>query len=84
MSSSLRLPEATAPKLEFGIMDGFEAESGDTPAWEAYDRHIAYAQDVEAHGYRYYFFIEHQNAFFPCISAPNAYLAALAREGCLM
>ena len=29
--------------------------------------------------YRYFFFIEHQNAGFDCVSAPTVYLAALAR-----
>ena len=38
------------------------------------------AVDAERLGYRYYFFIEHQNAPFAYISSPNVYLAALARE----
>src|ERR1041385_8896138 len=66
-------------RLAFGIMDGFEAEARAAPA-ELYEQHIRYAQEVERRGYRYYFFIEHQNAFFTCITSPNVYLAALARE----
>lgn len=67
-------------KLNFGIMDGFDAEaSGGVPA-DMYDAHIRFAQAAEQVGYRYYFFIEHQNSYFTCISAPNVYLAALARE----
>jgi alkanesulfonate monooxygenase SsuD/methylene tetrahydromethanopterin reductase-like flavin-dependent oxidoreductase (luciferase family) len=67
-------------KLDFGIMDGLDAESGGGSSADLYEQHIAYAQDAERCGYRYYFFIEHQNAFFTCITSPNVYLAALARE----
>src|SRR5438067_11474724 len=67
-------------KLEFGILDGFEAEEqGEHPA-EVFERHIRYAQEAERLGYEYYYFIEHQNAPFPSVSAPSVYLAALARE----
>jgi alkanesulfonate monooxygenase SsuD/methylene tetrahydromethanopterin reductase-like flavin-dependent oxidoreductase (luciferase family) len=67
-------------KLEFGIFDGFsEAEMGGAPA-DIYDSHIRDARSAEELGYRYYFFIEHQNAPFAYISAPSVYLAALARE----
>src|ERR671938_1508759 len=66
--------------LEFGIFDAFPKEhEQETPA-ELYDRHIERAQLAERVGFRYYFFIEHQNAPFADISAPNVYLAALARE----
>jgi alkanesulfonate monooxygenase SsuD/methylene tetrahydromethanopterin reductase-like flavin-dependent oxidoreductase (luciferase family) len=33
---------------------------------------------AERLGYQYFFFIEHQNAGFPCVSAPTVYLTALA------
>ncbi len=67
-------------QLEFGIFDGFpHLEGEDTPA-DMYDNHFRRAQLAERLGYRYYFFIEHQNAPFADITAPNVYLAALARE----
>src|SRR5438093_11807535 len=67
-------------KLELGLMDGFDAEARGTLPADVYDQHIRFAQEAEQRGYRYYFFIEHQNAFFTCITSPNVYLAALARE----
>lgn len=68
-------------KLEFGILDGYsELELGGTGAAEVYDHHIRAAQAAERLGYRYYFFIEHQNAEFTTVTAPSVYLAALARE----
>src|ERR671938_1384293 len=66
--------------LEFGIFDAFPRERPDETAAELYDRHIERAQLAERVGFGYYFFIEHQNAPFADISAPNVYLAALARE----
>ena len=67
-------------KIEFGIFDGFaETEMEQLPA-KIYDDHIGYAKDAEQLGYKYYFFIEHQNAPFAYISSPNVYLAAMARE----
>ena len=65
--------------LEFGIFDAFPAQEGQQAA-DIYDLHFERAQLAERLGYRYYFFIEHQNAPFADISAPNVYLAALARE----
>src|SRR6266542_1868254 len=66
--------------LEFGMFDGFsEVEMEGAPA-DIYDSHIRFARSAEELGYHYYFFIEHQNAPFAYISAPNVYLAALARE----
>ena len=67
-------------KLEIGIFDGFsETEMAGRPC-DVYEDHIRHARIAEQLGYRYYFFIEHQNAPFAYISAPNVYLAALARE----
>ena len=68
------------PDLEFGIFDAFPARAAQEATADLYDRHIARAQMAERLGFRYYFFIEHQNAPFAAISAPNVYLAALARE----
>jgi alkanesulfonate monooxygenase SsuD/methylene tetrahydromethanopterin reductase-like flavin-dependent oxidoreductase (luciferase family) len=68
-------------ELEFGVFDPTaipdDEDHGVTAA--AYEAHIADAQLAERVGYRYFFFIEHQNAGFPCISAPTVYLTALAR-----
>src|SRR5918912_267313 len=66
--------------LEFGIFDAFPRERPDETAAELYDRHIERAQLAERVGFGYYFFIEHQNAPFADITAPNVYLAAIARE----
>src|SRR6266508_3849007 len=66
--------------LTFGVMDSFETGPGGGLDADIYEQHITYAQEVERRGYRYYFFIEHQNAFFTCVTSPNVYLAALSRE----
>ena len=67
--------------LEFGIFDTtpVSEEQGPAATAEAYEVHIADAETAERIGYKYFFFIEHQNAGFPCISAPTVYLTALAR-----
>jgi alkanesulfonate monooxygenase SsuD/methylene tetrahydromethanopterin reductase-like flavin-dependent oxidoreductase (luciferase family) len=67
--------------LEFGVFDSTPIPDDGEPAAtaEAYEAHIADAQLAETLGYKYFFFIEHQNAGFPCISAPTVYLTALAR-----
>jgi alkanesulfonate monooxygenase SsuD/methylene tetrahydromethanopterin reductase-like flavin-dependent oxidoreductase (luciferase family) len=63
--------------LEFGYFDTFpEAQRADLGS--AYELHVADAAFAERLGYQYYFFIEHQNARFPVITAPAAYLAAVA------
>jgi alkanesulfonate monooxygenase SsuD/methylene tetrahydromethanopterin reductase-like flavin-dependent oxidoreductase (luciferase family) len=68
------------PHLDFGIFDQTAIrDDGADATSEAYEAHIADAQTAERLGYRYFFFIEHQNAGFPCISAPTVYLCALAR-----
>lgn len=66
------------PGLQFGIFDTFAPDEIGQMA-VAYDAHIRDAQTAEAIGYDYYFFIEHQNARFPCISSPSVYLASVAR-----
>ena len=65
--------------LEFGIMDGFGDVQAYATAAEAYDEHIRDAVLAERHGYKFYFFIEHQNAPFACITSPSVYLAAVAQ-----
>ena len=63
--------------LLFGIFDTFASES--PGAADMYGRHIRRAQAAERLGYAYFFFIEHQNAGFPCVSSPTVYLSALAQ-----
>lgn len=67
--------------LEFGIFDptAIPNDQGPLATAASYEAHIADAQLAERLGYKYFFFIEHQNAGFPCISAPTVYLTALAR-----
>lgn len=67
--------------LEFGIFDptAIPDDQGPGITAAAYEAHLADAQMAERLGYDYFFFIEHQNAGFACISAPTVYLAALAR-----
>jgi alkanesulfonate monooxygenase SsuD/methylene tetrahydromethanopterin reductase-like flavin-dependent oxidoreductase (luciferase family) len=64
-------------RLEFGIFDTFTSEPHGAP--DMYRRHIQRAQLAEQLGYEYFFFIEHQNAGFPCVTSPAVYLAALAQ-----
>ena len=68
-------------ELRLGLFDSTAVVDADDPLVTAqgYEHHIADAQLAERLGYDYFFFIEHQNAGFPCISAPTAYLTALAR-----
>jgi alkanesulfonate monooxygenase SsuD/methylene tetrahydromethanopterin reductase-like flavin-dependent oxidoreductase (luciferase family) len=67
--------------LDFGIFDVTEIPDDHGPAATAaaLESHLADAQIAERAGFKYFFFIEHQNAGFPCISAPTVYLTALAR-----
>jgi alkanesulfonate monooxygenase SsuD/methylene tetrahydromethanopterin reductase-like flavin-dependent oxidoreductase (luciferase family) len=63
--------------LQFGIFDTLSPAGANTVADVLAD-HIGSARLAEELGYKYFFFIEHQNAVFPCVSAPGPYLAALA------
>jgi alkanesulfonate monooxygenase SsuD/methylene tetrahydromethanopterin reductase-like flavin-dependent oxidoreductase (luciferase family) len=66
--------------LTFGLFDTFSHAEGEIRrAAEVYDEHIGDARLAETLGYTYFFFIEHQNAGFPCASAPTVYLGALAQ-----
>jgi alkanesulfonate monooxygenase SsuD/methylene tetrahydromethanopterin reductase-like flavin-dependent oxidoreductase (luciferase family) len=67
-------------KLEFGIFDSFGPfEMKEFPSVvEVYEAHLREAQEAEQLGYRYYFFIEHQNSPVCYVTAPNVYLTALA------
>src|SRR5205085_6055157 len=71
---------ATVARLAFGIFDAFPARTAQQTAADLYDEHIQRAQLAERLGFQYYCFIEHPSAPFAAISAPNVYLAALARE----
>jgi alkanesulfonate monooxygenase SsuD/methylene tetrahydromethanopterin reductase-like flavin-dependent oxidoreductase (luciferase family) len=65
--------------LRFGIFDTFSHAEGEMQrAAELYDEHLEDARAADRLGYEYFFFIEHQNAGFPCVSAPAVYLSALA------
>src|SRR5579864_6931416 len=72
--------EVYVGSLEFGVMDGFGDIKRYARAAEGYDQHIRDALLAERLGYRYYFFVEHQNATFNYVSSPSVYLASLARE----
>jgi len=69
------------PYPEFGLFDTFGRDElgADGAVADMFEAHIEDAQAAERLGYRYYFFIEHQNAGFPCVSSPNVFLAAVAR-----
>jgi len=66
--------------LAFGIFDSFGPfEMAEFPTVaEVYEAHIREAQEAEQLGYRYYFFIEHQNSPVCSVTAPTVYLTALA------
>src|ERR671922_434537 len=67
-------------ELEFGIFDSFGPfEMKEFPSVaEVYEAHLREAQEAEQLGYRYYFFIEHQNSPVCYVTAPTVYLTALA------
>ena len=66
--------------LMFGLFDTFPHEEAATrQTADLFDAHIDDAHLAEQLGFKYFFFIEHQNAGFPCVSAPCVYLTALAR-----
>jgi alkanesulfonate monooxygenase SsuD/methylene tetrahydromethanopterin reductase-like flavin-dependent oxidoreductase (luciferase family) len=66
--------------LAFGLFDTFSHAEGEMRRTaEVYQEHVEDARLAETLGYEYFFFIEHQNAGFPCVSAPSVYLAALAQ-----
>jgi len=65
--------------LKLGLFDTFSHAEGEMlRAAELYSEHLADARLADRLGYEYFFFIEHQNAGFPCVSAPTVYLSALA------
>ena len=68
--------------VEFGVFDNFGSfeMASSLLAADVYERHIREAQEAEQLGYKYYFFIEHQNAVFGQITSPTVYLAALAQH----
>jgi alkanesulfonate monooxygenase SsuD/methylene tetrahydromethanopterin reductase-like flavin-dependent oxidoreductase (luciferase family) len=67
-------------KLEFGLFDSFGPfEMAEFPTTaEVYEAHLREAQEAEQLGYRYYFFIEHQNSPVCALTSPNIFLTALA------
>jgi hypothetical protein len=69
-------PSRKPAGMELGIFDTFSPDQRDDLA-TAYEAHIEDAGIAERLGYKYYFFIEHQNARYPVISAPSVFLTAL-------
>ncbi len=67
-------------RLEFGLFDTLSRGATNRDTAALFDHHIGIAKMAENLGYGYYFFIEHQNAYFQVVSAPTVYLGALARE----
>jgi alkanesulfonate monooxygenase SsuD/methylene tetrahydromethanopterin reductase-like flavin-dependent oxidoreductase (luciferase family) len=66
--------------LVFGVFDTFSHAEGELRRTaDLYDEHLGDARLADRLGYQYFFFIEHQNAGFPCVSAPFAYLTALSQ-----
>ena len=67
-------------ELEFGIFDSFGPfEMKEFPSVaEVYEAHLHEAQEAEQLGYRYYFFIEHQNSPVCYVTSPTVFLTALA------
>jgi alkanesulfonate monooxygenase SsuD/methylene tetrahydromethanopterin reductase-like flavin-dependent oxidoreductase (luciferase family) len=66
--------------LAFGIFDTFSHAEGELQrSADLYDEHLEDARLADRLGYSHFFFIEHQNAGFPCVSAPAVYLTALAQ-----
>lgn len=65
--------------LKFGIFDTIIGADPSENIAALYAAHIEDARIAESLGYDYFFIIEHQNAFFPCVSSPTAYLGALAQ-----
>ena len=67
-------------QLEFGLFDSFGPfeMSEFATVREVYEAHLKDAVEAEQLGYRYYFFIEHQNSPVCAVTAPNIYLTALA------
>lgn len=70
--------------LEFGLFDTLPRAmkasrhvTGDVA--DVFLDKISNAQCAESLGYKYLFFIEHQNSAFPAITSSNVYLAALAQ-----
>jgi len=70
--------------LEFGLFDTLPRDmkasrhvTGDVA--DVFLDKISNAQCAETLGYKYLFFIEHQNSAFPAITSSNVYLAALAQ-----
>lgn len=65
-------------RLEFGLFETLPSVVNPEPA-HAYDELLASIQLAEQVGYKYLFVIEHQSSPYPGISAPNVFLASVAR-----
>jgi alkanesulfonate monooxygenase SsuD/methylene tetrahydromethanopterin reductase-like flavin-dependent oxidoreductase (luciferase family) len=65
-------------QLDFGLFETLPSVVNPEPA-RAYDELLASIQLAERVGYKYLFVIEHQSSPYPGISAPNVFLASVAR-----
>jgi alkanesulfonate monooxygenase SsuD/methylene tetrahydromethanopterin reductase-like flavin-dependent oxidoreductase (luciferase family) len=64
--------------FEFALFDTLPRNLPDEPA-EIFAQKLGNAKLAEDVGYKYVFFIEHQNSAFPAITSSNVYLAAMAQ-----
>lgn len=65
-------------RLDFGLFETLSSIANPDTA-VAYDDLLASIQLAERVGYKYLFLIEHQSSPYPGISAPNVFLASVAR-----
>jgi len=66
--------------LDFALWDAVGGYAGrDVVMADAYDEHIALAQEIERLGFHSYYVIEHQNSPIGRITAPTVFLTAIAR-----
>lgn len=66
--------------LDFALWDGFGVYANEeVPTADLYDDHLDLVRELDEAGWHSYFIIEHQNAPSGRISAPEVWLAAVAR-----
>jgi alkanesulfonate monooxygenase SsuD/methylene tetrahydromethanopterin reductase-like flavin-dependent oxidoreductase (luciferase family) len=65
--------------LDFGLFETLPSVTNPQPAL-AYDELLSSILVAESVGYKYLFVIEHQSSPYPGISAPNVFLASVARS----
>lgn len=65
--------------LDFALFDTLPRSLQPSQTAAVFQQKIGNAAMAEQIGYKYLFFIEHQNSAFPAITASNVYLAAVAQ-----